>query len=207
LETQSEPLVDHRGAIEDLAASFKVSSTSDVRTVAGAISNTARKGVSGLVISACGATSINKAIKAVAIARRAYLEEDNIEIDARVRLSDAPDFKHLVHLDLQFLPGRERPLSPQETRQRVSGSSIPGKVAGAIASSLRCGEYCQVSIVGAEAMLRAVIAIAICANYIRLDPQPLSLVFWPDFDNIYADGEKRTGVSLHIIPIKILHRQ
>jgi stage V sporulation protein SpoVS len=49
-------------------------------------------------------------------------------------------------------------------------------------------------------MLRAVMAIAICTNFIRLDPQPLDLVFWPDFDNIYAEGERKTGLSLHIIP-------
>jgi stage V sporulation protein SpoVS len=192
---------------EDKLESFKVSSSSDVRTVAGAISNTARQGARGLMISACGAASINQAIKAIAIARRAYLEDDDVEIDAQVRISNTPEFKHLVHIDLRFLPSRERPLLEPHARQRVSGTSIPGKVAGAVASSLRSGEYVQVSVVGAEAMLRAVMAIAICTNYTRLDPHPISLVFWPDFDNIYADGERRTGLSLHIIPSNFHPRQ
>jgi stage V sporulation protein SpoVS len=193
-------VTDYRDAHDNKLESFKVSSSSDVRTVAGAISNTARQGAKGLVISACGAASINQAIKAIAIARRAYLENDDVEIDAQVRISNTPEFKHLVHIDLRFLPCRERPDLEPQSRQRVSGTSIPGKVAGAMASSLRNGEYVQVSVVGAEAMLRAVMAIAICINYIRLDPDPLSLVFWPDFDNIYTNGERRTGLSLHMIP-------
>jgi stage V sporulation protein SpoVS len=188
-------------AREGAVPPFKVSSTSDVRIVAGAIANAARRGARGLSISACGAASINQAVKSIAVARGAYLENDDVEIDVcGIKLADEREFKHLVNMELRFVQSRERPMIRQKTTHKVSGSSTASKVAGAIASSLRDGVCCQVAVVGADAMLKAVLAISICASYIETDHYPFSLLFWPDFDTIYVDGEKRTGVSLYIIP-------
>jgi stage V sporulation protein SpoVS len=179
---------------------FKVSSTSDVRIVAGAIANAARRGARGLVISACGAASINQAVKSIAVARGAYLKDDNIEIYVcGINLADEREFKHLVYIDIRFVRSRKLPSLGDTSTHKVSGSSLAGKVAGAIASSLRDGVCCQVSVVGADAMLKAVLAISICASYMDVDPHPLSLVLWPDFDTIYVDGERRTGLSFYII--------
>lgn len=181
---------------------FKVSGTSDVRIVAGAIASAARRGRRGLLISACGAASINQSVKSIAVAR-AYLKDDNIEIDVcGVSLADAQEFKHLVYMDIFFVRTRMREPLRQKTTHKVSGSSVAGKVAGAIASSLREGESCQVSVVGADAMLKAVLAVAICTKYMAIDPYPPHLVFWPDFDTIYVDGERRSGVSLYVIPTR-----
>ena len=66
----------------------------------------------GLVISACGAAAINQAVKSIAIARGAYLEHDDLEIDVfGVELANDREFKHLVYIDLQFVRTRERPTS------------------------------------------------------------------------------------------------
>jgi stage V sporulation protein SpoVS len=205
-ENWDEVADDLREWDEPRVPPFKVSASSDVRIVAGAIANTARRGTHDLVISACGAASINQAVKAIAVARGAYLKDDNIEIDVcDVHLADAPQFKHLVYMNIRFLRSRERPTIYEKTTHKVSGSSVAGKVAGAIASSLRDGVCCQVSVVGADAMLQAVLAISICAAYINIDPHPLALSFWPDFDTIYVDGERRTGISLYIISKRRLH--
>jgi stage V sporulation protein SpoVS len=184
---------------------FKVSGNSDVRVVAGAIANTARRGSRGLVISACGAASINQAIKSIAVARGAYLADEDFEIDVfNLRLAGDREFKHLVYMNIQFVRSRERPVFRQWTTHKVSASSLPGKVAGAIASALRNGVGCQVSVVGAEAMLKAILSVTICSTYldIDMDPHPLSLMLWPEFDTIYVNGERRTGVSLYIVPTR-----
>lgn len=180
---------------------FKVSGNSDVRVVAGAIANTARRGSRGLVISACGAASINQAIKSIAVARGAYLADDDLEIDVfNLRLAGDRAFKHLVYMNIQFVRSRERPVFRRWTTHKVSASSLPGKVAGAIASGLRNGVGCQVCVVGAEAMIKAILSVTICSTYLDMDPHPLSLMLWPEFDTIYVNGERRTGVSLYIVP-------
>lgn len=181
---------------------FKVSASSDVRIVAGAIASAARRGRRGLLISACGAASINQAVKSIAVTR-AYLKDDIIDIDVcGVFLAEAQEFKHLIYIDINFVHTRMREPLRQKMTHKVSGSSVAGKVAGAIASSLRDGECCQVSVVGADAMMKAVLAISICAKYMERDPYPPNIVFWPDFDTIYVDGERRSGVSLYVIPVR-----
>jgi stage V sporulation protein SpoVS len=107
-------------------------------------------------------------------------------------------------MNIQFVRSRERPVFRQWTTHKVSASSLPGKVAGAIASALRNGVGCQVSVVGAEAMLKAILSVTICSTYldIDMDPHPLSLMLWPEFDTIYVNGERRTGVSLYIVPAR-----
>jgi stage V sporulation protein SpoVS len=187
------------------ARPFKVSGNSDARNVAGAIANAARRGSRGLVISACGAAAINQAVKSIAIARGAYLEHDDLEIDVfGVELANDREFKHLVYIDLQFVRTRERPTSSfrRWTTHKVKGSSTPGRVAGAIASCLRDGVCCQVSVVGAEAMLKAILAIAFCSTYLETDPSSFSLMLWPDFDTIHVGEERLSGVSLYIVPAR-----
>ena len=93
---------------------FKVKNNSDARVVAGAIANTARRGSRGLVISACGAFSINQAVKSIAVARGAYLKDDDLEIDVfDLRLAGDPEFKHMLFMDIQFVRSRERPVFRQ----------------------------------------------------------------------------------------------
>ena len=178
-----------------------MSGNSDVRVVAGAIANTARRGSRGLVISACGAAAINQAVKSIAITRRVYLQDDHLEIDVvGVQFPDQA-YKHLAYIYLQVVRSRERPMSRQWTTYKVSGNSTPGRVAGAIASSLRDGVGCRISVLGAAALLKAILAIAICSTYLDTDPRPCSLKFWPDFDTIHVGKEMRSGVSLRIVPV------
>ena len=101
------------------------------------------------------------------------------------------------------MPGKGKRQSPRsEIRAQVKGSSTPGRVAGAIASCLRDGVCCQVSVVGAEAMLKAILAIAFCSTYLETDPSSFSLMLWPDFDTIHVGEERLSGVSLYIVPAR-----
>jgi len=180
--------------------SFKVARGSDPKTVAGAISNAARRGDKEVQMTACGAASVNQAVKAIAIARGRYLAEDNFEIDVTADKQEGGEFRHLVSLHVKFVEGRTRSTMSDATSLKVSGKSMPAKVAGALASALRQDQCCKVAVVGADSLLNAVLAIVRAKSYIETDN--LDLQFWPDFVHLQVDGEQRTGVILNVLPVK-----
>ena len=180
--------------------SFKVARGSDPKTVAGAISNAARRGDKEVQMTACGAASVNQAVKAIAIARGRYLAEDNFEIDVTADKEEGREFRHLVSLHVKFVEGRSRSPMSDATSLKVSGKSMPAKVAGALASALRQDQCCKVAVVGADSLLNAVLAIVRAKSYIETDN--LDLQFWPDFVHLQVDGEQRTGVILNVLPVK-----
>jgi stage V sporulation protein S len=181
--------------------SFKVARSSDPKTVAGAISNAARRGDKEVQMTACGAASVNQAVKAIAIARGRYLAEDNFEIDVTADKEEGREFRHLVSLHVKFVEGRSRSPMSDATSLKVSGKSMPAKVAGALASALRQDQCCKVAVVGADSLLNAVLAIVRAKSYIETDN--LDLQFWPDFVHLQVDGEQRTGVILNVLPVKV----
>lgn len=78
---------------------------------------------------------------------------------------------------------------------RVSATSKPGAVAGALASSLRDHKSVELQAIGAAAVNQAVKAVAIARGFTA--PNGSNLSFVPAFtDVLLEDGVKRTGMKL-----------
>src|SRR5690242_8271215 len=77
---------------------------------------------------------------------------------------------------------------------KVSATSKPVAVAGAIAGVIRSQSKVEVQAIGAGAINQAIKAIAISRGYVA--PGGIDLVCTPSFIDISIDGEDRTGIRL-----------
>jgi stage V sporulation protein S len=77
---------------------------------------------------------------------------------------------------------------------KVSATSKPVAVAGAIAGVVRSQTRVEVQAIGAGAINQAVKAIAISRGYVAAGG--IDLVCIPSFIDISIDGEERTGIRL-----------
>jgi stage V sporulation protein S len=77
---------------------------------------------------------------------------------------------------------------------KVSATSQPVKVAGAIAGVVRTQHRVEIQAIGAGAINQAVKAIAISRGYVAAGG--LDLVCIPSFIDLSIDGEERTGIRL-----------
>ena len=77
---------------------------------------------------------------------------------------------------------------------KVSASSKPVAVAGAIAGVIRTHSRVEVQAIGAGAINQAIKAIAISRGYVA--PGGIDIVCIPSFIDISIDGEERTGIRL-----------
>lgn len=76
---------------------------------------------------------------------------------------------------------------------KVSASSNPKSVAGALAAVIREKGTAEMQAVGAGAVNQAVKAIAICRGFVA--PNGVNLVCIPAFAEIQIDGEERTAIK------------
>jgi len=81
---------------------------------------------------------------------------------------------------------------------KVSASSSPKSVAGALTAVLRENGRAEVQAVGAGAVNQAVKAIAITRGFVA--PNGIDLVMIPAFAEIDIDGETRTAIKLVVEP-------
>ena len=83
---------------------------------------------------------------------------------------------------------------------RVSGSSHPNSVAGAVAALLRSEGEVEVQAIGPHAINQSVKAIAIARSYLEEDE--LDLTMQPSFVKLTLQNEERTAVlfSVKAIP-------
>ncbi|MDF2499309.1 MAG: hypothetical protein K0Q77_23 [Anaerosporomusa subterranea] len=79
---------------------------------------------------------------------------------------------------------------------KVSAGSVPGKVAGAIAASVREQGQATVQGIGAGSVNQAVKAIAIARGF--LAPQGVNLVCVPGFADVDIEGEERTAIRFTV---------
>jgi len=93
-------------------------------------------------------------------------------------------------------PGRVRPARSAVEILKVSATSKPVAVAGAIAGVVRTQSRVEVQAIGAGAINQAVKAIAISRGYVAAGG--LDLICIPSFIDISIDGEERTGIRLLI---------
>jgi len=79
---------------------------------------------------------------------------------------------------------------------RVSSTSDPNKVAGALAGTIREHKSAEMQTVGAGALNQAVKAIAISRGF--LAPSGIDLICWPSFIDIEINGNERTAIRLSV---------
>ncbi len=77
---------------------------------------------------------------------------------------------------------------------KVSGSSSPKSVAGAIAAIVRNNESVEIITIGAAAVNQAVKSIAVARGYVA--PNGIDIVCIPSFAQIEVEGESRTSIKL-----------
>jgi stage V sporulation protein S len=77
---------------------------------------------------------------------------------------------------------------------KVSATSKPVAVAGAIAGVIRTAGRVEMQAIGAGAVNQAVKAFAISRGYVA--PGGMELCFVPSFVEITIDGELRTGIRM-----------
>ncbi|NLM38367.1 MAG: stage V sporulation protein S [Firmicutes bacterium] len=81
---------------------------------------------------------------------------------------------------------------------KVSASSNPKSVAGALAAVVREKFSAEVQAVGAGAVNQSIKAIAIARGYVA--PNGIDLVCIPAFSEIDIDGEERTAIRFIVQP-------
>ncbi|BAD40439.1 stage V sporulation protein S [Symbiobacterium thermophilum] len=81
---------------------------------------------------------------------------------------------------------------------KVSATSNPKSVAGALAAVLREKGSAEVQAVGAGAVNQAVKAIAIARGYVA--PNGIDLITIPAFAEIAIEGEERTAIRFIVEP-------
>ena len=77
---------------------------------------------------------------------------------------------------------------------KVSATSNPNLVAGAIAGAIRQQGTAEIQAIGASAVNQAVKAAAVACNF--LEPADIKLAFQPSFMEIENNGEIRTAIRL-----------
>lgn len=95
------------------------------------------------------------------------------------------------------MTSQEEAYSPVEVL-KVSASSKPKAVAGALAAVLREHGSAEVQAVGAGAVNQAIKAIAISRGFVA--PNGIDLVCIPAFAEIQIDGEERTAIRFIVEP-------
>jgi len=81
---------------------------------------------------------------------------------------------------------------------KVSSTSQPKSVAGALAAVLRDNTTAEIQAVGAGAVNQAVKAIAITRGFVA--PNGIDLVVVPAFSEVVIDGEDRTAIKFIVEP-------
>jgi len=79
---------------------------------------------------------------------------------------------------------------------KVSSSSNPNKVAGAIAGAVSKAGRVEIQAIGAGAVNQAVKAIAIARRFVAENGNDLYMV--PGFIDVVIEGQRRTGISIKV---------
>ena len=79
---------------------------------------------------------------------------------------------------------------------KVSSTSVPNHVAGAIASLMREQDKLMIQTIGAAALNQAIKSIAIARGFVA--PTGVELVCSPAFTEVTIDNEDKTGIRFTI---------
>ena len=119
---------------------------------------------------------------------------DRIALDMAGSLATAQSRPIMSSPTPSAVPARPDGAAPAMEVLKVSATSKPVAVAGAIAGVVRTQSRVEVQAIGAGAINQAIKAIAISRGYVA--PGGLDLVCIPSFIDISIDGEERTGIRL-----------
>lgn len=75
---------------------------------------------------------------------------------------------------------------------KVSATSVPKSVAGAIAAIIRNGNQAEVVAIGAGAVNQAAKSVAIARGYVA--PNGIDLICIPSFSQLEVDGQIKTSI-------------
>lgn len=178
---------------------LKVSSETQSKSIAGSIAHVAREGECPRVL-ACGALSVNQALKGVIIARD-YLEEDSLDFTVQVNENRdvGPDAMEFV---LTKVARRPAPAHASDSvTLQVAAASDPGKVAGAVAGKIREGERVALSAIGPDSVKILLKAYILARKYVTDDG--LDLTLRPEFHHIERDGETVSGIITHVLASQV----
>lgn len=81
---------------------------------------------------------------------------------------------------------------------KVSSTSNPKSVAGALAAVIRENQKAEIQAIGAGAVNQSIKAIAISRGYVA--PNGMDLIMIPAFTEIEIDGEERTAIRFIVEP-------
>ncbi len=81
---------------------------------------------------------------------------------------------------------------------KVSSSSNPKSVAGALAGVLREEKKAEIQAIGAGAVNQSIKAIAISRGYVA--PNGMDLIMIPAFTEVMIDDEERTAIRFLVEP-------
>mmetsp|Transcript_22220 Transcript_22220/g.33104 ORF Transcript_22220/g.33104 Transcript_22220/m.33104 type:complete len:249 (-) Transcript_22220:220-966(-) len=176
------------------ARKLKVSSTSKVKGVAGGIAKISRQGEPPLML-ATGPEAINRAVKAIAIAR-GYLSNDGF--DLRVQ-TDFSDLKNGFQSTTRISKATSKPRGPKYSEDDlcVKASSDAFKVAGAIAARIRDNENVGIYAKGAEAVSNMVKSVAVARQYLD-ESDNLDILYVPTFIEVESTIGEETVSSTNV---------
>ena len=80
---------------------------------------------------------------------------------------------------------------------KISGTSDPTLVAGAIAGTLREHGRCTMEAIGPNAVNQLLKAVAVARGYVA--PQGMDLWCQPSFCDVVLDGVTKTAIRVHVL--------
>ncbi|KAL1525376.1 hypothetical protein AB1Y20_020236 [Prymnesium parvum] len=213
LDDDAKPGSDFWDRVQRGNNTTKVGANSNPRDIASQIAAQARAAVDCPILQCVGPSSINQAIKAVAIARTYLAQSDQSGQSSHPDLTLSPEF---VKLDGQQM-GRDdqlsavqlviskrvrRPSVDKEGRSlKVSKDTEAKSLAGAIANCTRVGERIELTAIGAGSVNQAIKAIAIARQYV--EEEAIDLCFRPGFveisDNQLGEGGATSALRLVVL--------
>lgn len=176
---------------------LKISSTSNSKSVAGALSHMCRQGDSPKML-ATGAASVNQAVKALAISR-GYLQENKIDLTCYPELRPGKSSGFLFDV----VKSKRTTTTDVTVQQlKVSKTSSESALAGAIANKIRDNQRIALVAVGPDSVVHAVKAVSIGRGYLSGDG--LDISFRPEFIKVsFEDGSERSALKLTILSQQI----
>jgi stage V sporulation protein SpoVS len=175
---------------------IKVSATSNVKPVAGKIAHSCRDGEPPAILT-IGASCINQAIKAIAVAR-GYLSNDALDVSFQPAFRDRDRNRPSIALYLSTQAPFRASAGSEETELPVSSASQPTVVAGALAARVREGKRVCLTSIGVDAVANAVLAIGNARLYLEADQ--LDIRATPEFVRVRKNNVELSAVKFNILP-------
>lgn len=181
----------------------KVGGQSNPKSVAGSIAHLIRAGNTPEVL-AVGDSSVNQAVKAIAIARN-YLRDERMDICFQPELINTNQFdfgvSFIIHQAYNRSAQQEKFALENSDTVKVASKSVPGTVAGSIAGRLRDGKRVSVGAIGATNVGISVKSIIYAREYLKNDC--IDIYVKPDFVSTGDTGESRTGIRLGLLATQL----